>query len=79
MREKSLVWSDSFEQIIFERNFDDISSLGSEISELVCWVNDAASEHSLDLLHENLSVLNLLLDEVAVPSSDTIVVDGQAL
>ena len=79
MREESLGWSNSLEQIVAERTFDNISSLSSEISETVGWINDAANEHSLDSVHEDLVVLNLLLDKVEVPSSDTIVVDGKAL
>ena len=62
-----------------ERNFNNISGFCSEVSEGIGWVNDAANEHSLDGVHKDLVVLNLLLDEVAVPGSHTIVVDGQAL
>ena len=79
MTEKSLLWANSLEEIVGERNFDNISGFGTEISERVCWVNDAANKDSLDSVHENLSILNLLLDKVEVPCSDTIVVDGQAL
>ena len=73
------MWTNSLEEIVGQRNFDNISGLGTKISERVSWVNDAANEDSLDGIHENLSVLNLLLDKVEVPCSDTIVVDGQAL
>jgi len=31
------------------------------------------------LVHEDLGVLDLLLNKVAIPGSDTVVVDGEAL
>lgn len=61
-----------------QRNFDNISGLGSEIGEGVSWVNDAANKDSLDGVHEDLGVLNLLLDKVELPCSNAVVVDGQA-
>jgi len=79
LREKSLGWANSLEQIVGERNFNNISGFSSKISKRISGVNDAADEDSLDSVHEDLGVLDLLLDEVTVPCSDTIVVDGQAL
>lgn len=61
-----------------QRNFDNVSSAGSEVSERVGWVDDAAHKDSLDGVHEDLGVLDLLLDEVELPSSDAVVVDGEA-
>jgi hypothetical protein len=77
--EKSLDWSDSLEEVLLELDFDNISSLSSKIGELISWVYDAADKHSLDGVHEDLGILDLLLDEVAVPGSDAVVVDGDAL
>jgi len=77
--EESLIWSNPLEQVSLKWNLYDITSLGSEIGKRVSWINDATSENSLDLVHENLIVLNLLLNEIAVPGSNTEVVDGQAL
>ena len=60
-------------------NLDNVSSLGADVGEGVGWVDDDTGEDSLDLRHENLGVLDFLLDEIAVPGSQTIVVDGEAL
>ena len=73
-----LVWSNSFEEVIGKRNFYNISSLGSKVSIGISGVNNTACEHSLNLIHENFSILNFFEDKVAVPCSDTIVVDSEA-
>jgi hypothetical protein len=77
--EKSSGWTDLFEEVLWKRNFNNITWLGSEESIFISSINDAASEDSLDWVHENFGILNLLLNEIAVPGSDTIVVNGQAL
>lgn len=77
MREESLNWSNSLEEIIFKRNLDNISSFGSKISEGISRVNNTTGKDSLDLVHENFGVLDLLLDEIKVPTPETIVVDGE--
>jgi len=77
--EESLDWAESFEKVMVEANFDDVSGLGTDISEFIGWVDDATGEHSPDGVHEDLVEVNLLLDEVAVPGSNTVVVDGHAL
>jgi hypothetical protein len=79
LREESLLWPNSFKEVLGETDLNNISGLGAKIGKLICWVNDAASEHSLDRVHENLGVLNFLLDKVTVPCSDSVVVDSQAL
>ena len=79
LREESLSWANPLEEVVGQGDLNDISSLGSQVGEGVSWVNDAANEDSLDGVHENLVVLHLLLDEVAVPGSDAVVVDGEAL
>ena len=79
MGEESLSWSNSLEKIFAKTNFDNISSLGSKICELIGWINDAASEDSLDGVHKNFSVLDFLLNEITVPGTDAEVVDCHAL
>lgn len=79
MREESLGWSDSLEEILGNTDFNNISSLGTNVSKLISWVNDAACELSLDGIHQDLGVLDFLLNEVAVPSSNAEVVDGETL
>lgn len=65
--EEFLGWSNSLEELLGERNFNDVSSLGSQISKLVIVINDAASENSLDLTHHDVMEVDFLLDKVTVP------------
>lgn len=65
--EEFLGWSNSLEELLGERNFNDVSSLSSQISKLVIVINDAAGENSLDLAHNDVMEVNFLLDKVAVP------------
>jgi hypothetical protein len=79
LREESLDWSNSLEKILLEINLNNISGFGSKICKAISWVDDDTGKHSLDGVHENVGVLHLLLDEIAIPSSDAVVVDGEAL
>ena len=76
--EQLLVGSKSLEKIVLEIDLHDISGLSSDVSEFVSGINDTAGENTLDLVSEDLSVLDLLLDEVEIPDAKTKGVDGQA-
>ena len=73
------MWPNSFKEVVWKTDFNDITCFGSKICKLISWVNDATCENSFDGVHENLGVLDLLLNEVTVPGSDSVVVDGNAL
>jgi hypothetical protein len=79
LREKPLNWADSLEQCSIEGDLNDVSSLCAEECKLVSWVNDAASEDSLDCTHVNVLKLYLLVDQVSSPDSQAVVVDGEEL
>ena len=64
---------------MLETDLDDVSGGGSAISKLIGGVDDAAGEDSADGVHENLVELHFLLNKVAVPGANAVVVDGQAL
>jgi hypothetical protein len=74
--EKFLSWSNSLEELLGKRNFNDITGLGSQVSELIVVINDATSKNSLDLAHNDVVEVDFLLDKVAGPELDPIVVDG---
>lgn len=76
--EQFLVRSKSLEKIVLKIDLHDISSLGSDVSEFVSGVDNTAGKNTLDLIGEDFSVFNLLLDEVEIPDAETKGVDGQA-
>jgi hypothetical protein len=57
----------------------DVSSFSTNVGELICGINNAAGENTLDLVSENVSIFNLLLNEIKIPSTETIRVDCQTL
>ena len=74
--EKSLGWSNSLKETSGEGNLDDVSGESSEISHTVVWGNNDALIDSLNLSHGQVLVKDSLLDEIAVPNTDSVVVDG---
>lgn len=76
--EQFLVGSKSLEEVVLKINLHDVSSLGSDVSEFVSGVNNAAGKNTLDLIGEDFGVFNLLLDEVEIPNAEAKGVDGQA-
>ena len=79
MGEESLLWSNTLEEVSLQVNFDNVSSLGSEVGDGVVSSNAAAGECSLDGVEKNLVVLDLLLLEITVPGSNSVIVDGNTL
>ena len=74
--EESFSWSNSLEETLVKANLNDISSKGSEVGAAVIWGDNNALVNSLDLSHGQVLIEDLLLDEIAVPDTDAIVVDG---
>lgn len=79
LREKSLGWADALVDVVSKRDLYNITGLGAKVGEGVGGVDNTTGKDSLDLVHEDLVVANLLLHEVEVPGSDSEVVDGHAL
>ena len=74
--EKSLSGSNSFEETLVKADLNDISSESSKVGNTVIRGDNDALVNSLDLTHSEILVENLLLDEIAVPNTDTVVVDS---
>lgn len=75
--EKFSCWTNSFEEVMLEWDFNNVSSFCSDVSVCVSRVNDEACEYSFDLCHKNLIVLYFLLDEITIPSPQTIIMNSQ--
>lgn len=62
---------------MWQWNFYDVSCLGAEISITIGWVDDCTWKYSLNLICKDFCILNLFLDKITLPSSDTVVVNCQ--
>lgn len=74
--EKSVAWTYLLEKATLKIDLNDISCEGSEIGTSVVWGNNDTLVDSLDLTHGQVLEENSLLDEIAVPNADSIIVDG---
>jgi hypothetical protein len=62
-----------------EINFNDITSLRSNIGNTVAGGYDHAREHSFDGIKKNLGILDLLVDKITIPSSNSIMMNSNTL
>ena len=69
LREELLVGTKSLKEIVLKVDLHDISSFGTNVSELISGINDTAGENTLDLVGKNVGIFNLLLNEVKIPST----------
>ena len=77
--EEALDGAESLEEVALEADLDDVSGLGAHIGVGVGGVDDAAGENAANRVHQDLVVVHLLLNQVAAPGSDAVVVDSDAL
>lgn len=75
LAEQFLSWANSLEEGLFQADFNEVSSLGPQISKWISWVNDNTSEDSPQMAHVDICVLNLLIYEVTEPYSNPVVVN----
>lgn len=79
LREELLGWSDPLEQGFAERNFHEVSSLRSKVRAGIICVDDSTSKDSSEMTHVYVLILNLFVDQVAIPDFDAVVVHSQQI
>lgn len=79
LREQLLVRAHTLEVVLCDRDLYDVTSLGADVSVAVSGIDHTAGEDTLNCLSKDVGVLDLLLNEVQIPSADAIVMHREAL